>query len=367
MVPNFTPARDLELLTAELPGVGGRCAGGKDFVVEEIPAYLPSGAGEHVYAWIEKRGLNTAQAIDRLARHLGCDKREVGSAGLKDRHAVTRQWLSLPRVDVERLAAYRDDELEVLSVGRHGNKLRTGHLRGNRFQVVLRGIDSATALERAQTIFARLTREGVPNYFGEQRFGREGDNALRAWEALTKGTRLPRDHRLRRLLISSLQSAIFNELLQRRLREGTLLQMLDGDVLQRRESGGLFVSEDREVDQARLEQGELVPTGPLCGPRMTRPREGSAARLLEDELLDGLGVPDPEVFSVFGRLARGGRRPLTILPADARVSLASEGDPALELHFSLPAGCYATVLLRELTKVLDTTTPTPLEEADSED
>ena len=360
MVPNFTPARALELLTTELPGVGGSCAGGADFVVEEIPAYLPSGAGEHVYAWIEKRGLNTAQAIDRLSRYLDCNKREVGSAGLKDRHAVTRQWLSFPRVDAERLAAYRDDELEVLSVERHGNKLRTGHLRGNRFRVLLRGIDATAPLERAQAILERLTREGVPNYFGEQRFGREGDNALRAWEALTTGARLPRDQRLRRLLVSSLQSAIFNELLQRRLREGTLLQMLDGDVLQRRESGGLFVSEDRVVDQARLEQGELVPTGPLCGPRMTRPRAGSAARLLEDEVLGGLGVADPEVFSVFGRLARGGRRPLTILPTDAGVSLATDdGESALELHFSLPAGCYATVLLRELNKASDATAAPP--------
>lgn len=348
--PPFTPFERTQLRCPELPGIGGAVVEPEDFVVEELPAYTPQGSGEHVYVWIEKRELTTPQAIARLARCAGVQNRDVGSAGLKDRHAVTRQWLSFAGPKVDALARYQDEDgrLQVLEVTRHGNKLRTGHLRGNRFTLNLRGVVPG-ARARALPILARLEELGLPNYYGAQRFGRDGDNAERAWRALVGQGKLPRDRQQRRLLVSALQSQLFNEVLDARLRAGETERLLDGDVLAKRESGAQFVSEEASVDQRRLEEGELVITGPICGPRMTRPREGSAARRREDELLRRLGCA-PEDFEVFGRIARGGRRPLLVFPEDLTISQA-EGDdpPSLRISFALPSGSYATVLLRELT------------------
>lgn len=348
---SFTPADATPLLTHDLPGTDGHLGTTEDFVVEEIPAYEPTGEGDHLYAWIEKRELTTPQAIGRLASHLGIPPRDVGSAGLKDRNAITRQWLSFPGRDIEKLESYRDpdEKLRVLRASRHGNKLRTGHLRGNRFTVVLRDTHE-DARRRALAILAHIEKEGLPNYFGVQRFGREGDNADRALLALKGKAKLPRDRRLKRLLISALQAQLFNELLALRVVEGKAPRLIDGDVLQRRDSGGVFISDDVTTDAERMARGEIVITGPICGPRMPRPREGSPARTQEDALLARFDT-DPDAFSRFGRLARGGRRPLLVFPEDLTLrEISNDGEaPALRLSFALPAGSYATVLLREVT------------------
>jgi tRNA pseudouridine13 synthase len=337
------------MLCEDLLGVGGAVVEPEDFVVEELAAYLPQGSGEHVYAWIEKRELTTPQAIGRLARCAGVASRDVGSAGLKDRNAITRQWLSFAQGDAAALSRYADEDgrLRVLEVTRHGNKLRTGHLRGNRFTITLRGV-VPDARSRALSILGRIDEQGLPNYYGAQRFGRDGDNAERAWRALVRQGKLPRDRQQRRLLISALQSQLFNEVLDARLRAGEVTQLLDGDVLAKRDSGGLFVSEDPTVDQQRLDNEELVITGPICGPRMTRPRDGSAAREREDTIFRALGCA-PDDFEVFGRLARGGRRPLLVFPEDVKVANSdAEDQPLLRVSFALPAGSYATILLKEL-------------------
>ncbi|MFO0627613.1 MAG: tRNA pseudouridine(13) synthase TruD [Polyangiales bacterium] len=168
-----------------MPGIGGVLrATVDDFCVDEIPAYEPSGQGEHTYARIEKRGLTTPAAVEALARALGVNPRDVGHAGLKDRHATTTQWLSLPRTDPARVLALALPGIRVLAAARHGNKLRTGHLKGNRFTLRVTGLDDLDeALRRTAPIADVLTREGVPNYYGEQRFGRDGDNFARgsAW------------------------------------------------------------------------------------------------------------------------------------------------------------------------------------------
>src|SRR5262245_26115923 len=172
---------DLPYVTGDLPGTGGVLRSrDEDFVVEEQPAYEPAGQGDHVFVWIEKRGLTTPMAAEGLARALGVAARDIGWAGMKDRRAVTRQWLSLPPpVTPEAALAAAVPGLAVLAARRHPHKLRTGHLRGNRFVLRVAGVgDSATAAARATAVLERLAEPpGAPNWFGEQRFGRDGDNA----------------------------------------------------------------------------------------------------------------------------------------------------------------------------------------------
>ena len=319
------------------------------FVVEEIAAYEPAGAGEHTFLWIEKRGLTTMDAVRRLARLLGVDARDVGYAGLKDRSAVTRQWVSIPRVDPERARLIAEPDLAVLQASRHGNKLRTGHLRGNRFEivVVLAASDEAALRARLESLAAG----GVPNRFGEQRFGAAGDNAA-VGLAILRGERRERDHRLRKLLLSAAQSAVFNRALELRA-AGGLRSVLAGDVLQKVASGGLFITEDVAVDQARVDAGELAITGPMPGGREKEPPPGTPARAVEDQALADVGATR-EDFERAGRDLPGARRPflvpLTLGDPPVQPDPAPVGpeEVALRLRFSLPAGSYATVVIAAL-------------------
>ena len=171
--------RAMQLLTRDLPGTGGlHKATPEDFIVDELPAYSPSGEGSHTFVRVEKRGLTTAEAVARLCRALDVSPRDAGAAGQKDWQALTRQWISLPDVDPARALAATADGVRVLEAARHGNKLRTGHLAGNRFTLTLRGV-AADGLARARVIIDRLVNHGLANYFGPQRFGARGDNAVR--------------------------------------------------------------------------------------------------------------------------------------------------------------------------------------------
>ncbi|HXU64777.1 MAG TPA: tRNA pseudouridine(13) synthase TruD [Polyangia bacterium] len=310
------------------------------FTVEEIPAYLPSGEGTHLFVWIEKRGLTTLDVIARVAGALGVVGRDVGYAGMKDRHALTRQWLSVPSVDPERaLAVPGSPEWTIQQAVRHPHKLRLGHLRGNRFEVRLEGEASEPELGALQAAVARVAAQGLPNQFGAQRFGSGGDNAA-AGLALLRGERRERDRRRRRLLLSALQSAVFNRVLAQRAAAGPLTRLLTGDVLQKTDSGGLFVTTELDVDQPRVDRGEVVPTGPLPGGRETEPPPGTEARALEDEAIAAVGATR-EDFARAGRELPGARRPLIVRAQDLTLHL----DPQPRLTFSLPAGAYATVLV----------------------
>ena len=340
---------DWPLLTPDLPGTAGALEAPEDFEVEEIPAYLPAGSGEHCMALLEKRGFTTPQAVQRICQALDLPRDGAGYAGLKDKFGVTRQWVSFFHGRPSDLLRFEEPGLRILEAGLHQNKIHTGHLRGNRFRVTLHGTDQG-ALPRAERIVARLLEEGMPNYYGEQRFGRQGDNAASGLRLLRGEMPPPRDRMQRRLLVSALQSLLFNEVLARRLApEGVgLRRLLGGEVLQRTDSSGLFVSEDRETDGARLVRGEVVVTGPICGPRMPLPLESSPARELEEGVFAGHGV-SPQSFAALGRLARGGRRPLSVRLVGTAVE-ALPGSCGLVLRFTLPPGAYATVLLREVTK-----------------
>jgi tRNA pseudouridine13 synthase len=314
------------------------------FVVEEIPAYLPAGEGEHAYLWIEKQDLTTFEAVNRLARVLGLDSRDIGYAGMKDRRATTRQWLSVLGVDEARAREATITGLRVLEVGRHMNKLRVGHLHGNRFETVL--VDLAAGEVEALTVsLQQLAQNGVPNRYGHQRFGSTGDN-LAAGLALLRGKRRELDRRRRLLLLSAVQSAVFNRVLERRMAEGGLLAVREGDVLEKVASGGQFVCTDVAAEQVRVDRGEVVPTGPLPGSHVRAPAPGTAARALEDSVLADLGIAPGELERV-GRILPGARRAVVVKVTLGEPAATREQD-RLRLRFSLPAGSYATVLLEAL-------------------
>jgi tRNA pseudouridine13 synthase len=313
------------------------------FLVEELPAYLPSGEGPHTFLWIEKQGLTTVEAVKRLARALGVSDRDVGYAGMKDRHATTRQWVSVPGVDPAAALAAEVAGCRVLEARRHGNKLRTGHLRGNRFEVVLTEVGAEGALLSERLV--ALGRDGLPNTYGSQRFGAAGDN-VRAGLELLRGERRERDFRRRKLLLSAVQSEVFNRALARRAASGGLLQVRAGDVLQKTGSGGLFITEDPARDQPRVDAGEVVPTGPMPGSREVEPPEGSEAWLLESAALAEVGVTRAELAAV-GRDLPGARRPVMVKVTLGEPPATAE-DGRLRLRFALPAGSYATVVLQAL-------------------
>lgn len=337
----------LPLVTADLPGSGGALrASPEDFRVDEVPAYLPSGAGPHLYLRVEKRGRTTRDVLRALAGALGVPERDAGYAGLKDKDAVTTQWLSFPVAKDPDPAALAGPGLAVLEVSRHANKLRPGHVRANRFVLAVRG----GALEPARACAAALAARGLPNFFGPQRFGADGRNAA-VGRALLRGERTPetgravRDRFLRRLSISAYQSDLFNRWLAARLADGLFATALEGDVLKKLDTGGLFTCEDPAADTARVARFEVSPAGPMFGHKL-RAAAGEALareeRLLADE---GITLAD---FARGGGEAEGTRRAAR-LRIEVAVAPLEAGD-GYRAELELPKGSYATVVMRELMK-----------------
>lgn len=319
-----------------------------DFIVEEIPAYSPSGEGDHLYLWIEKRDISADYLTGHLARSLRVKRDDIGMAGLKDRRAITRQWVSVPGSAEANIDAVNTDAIRVLETSRHTNKLKTGHLKGNRFEIVLRDTPPEQ-FKIAQDLVDLIAVRGVPNYFGEQRFGIDGET-LSLGIRLLKGEADPRDipgHRrkfLLRLAASAVQSSFFNAILAQRLLEGWLHQVQVGDVMQVCASGGPFVVEDATREQTRFDSHETVITGPIFGPKMKAP-SGRPAEL-EQRILDAAGFTH-EIFRAHSKLTPGTRRPLLLWPGDLKVEKHPLG---LKLNFELPSGSYATVVLNEFLK-----------------
>ncbi|HTL50971.1 MAG TPA: tRNA pseudouridine(13) synthase TruD, partial [Planctomycetota bacterium] len=352
-----------------------------DFIVEERPAYAPSGAGTHQYLWIEKRGIDTNQAIRLLADYLRRPVRDFGVAGLKDKHAVARQHITIEHVPAERFAAFQDDRLKILSVTLHGNKLKIGHLKGNRFSITVRDltIPAADACARAEAIFAQLRKSGLPNFYGPQRFGREGANVARAYQALTgnvlPGTLAPRwggsadtsqlsplrrGSHLDTFLLNSLQSALFNAVAAERLAAGTVTRLIPGDLAFLHRNGAVFAVPDTAAvarEQPRAEAGvdgapfEISPSGPMFGRRMTAPTADALA--IEQAVLRAWNISDDHLNSSAMREAPGARRPLRVPLENAAVEAVAGNEDAYRVSFDLPAGSYATVVLNELIKTGD--------------
>ncbi len=357
----FAPLHPLPRLTADLPGCGGRLRVELiDFQVEEIPLYLPSGQGDHLYLWIEKVDVAAESLRRHVARAMGVSNRDIGMAGLKDRRAVTRQWLSVPRSAEDRLGRVDTDRIRVLEAIPHRNKLRTGHLAGNRFVLRLRDV-VPDARARAEAKIAVLQANGVPNFFGSQRMGHGGSTLAAGW-ALTQGaqqmTRVQTpdgtthvlhlgDRSLRRLAASALQGEVFNRTLAERMARGWFNRVLPGDVCQKPDTGGTFTTDDPAREQARLERREVVITAPMWGPKMIRPN--SEAAELEHNVLAAMGLTEAQ-FAVLGSLAEGTRRPIAIHPSEVTVAdeVDEQGVPSLVLSFILPAGSFATVFVHEI-------------------
>lgn len=326
----------------------------EDFVVEEIPAYEPSGTGSHVYVRFRKRDLTTDAAVRAIARAVSVDPRNAGIAGMKDKRAVTTQTISLepargqsPDELAERVRALALPGIEILDVRRHGNKLKTGHLRGNRFVIRVRGLSADEAREVARRA-EEIARTGVPNAFGEQRFGKDADNATRALAILSGKEPEPRDKRLLRLLWSALQSDVFNAVLEERVRRGTWATPIAGDVLKKTDTGGLFVCTDEQEDRARAERGEVSPTGPLVGPKMPR-AEGEPGGLETAIARERLG--DSYDAAMSGALGEGTRRAFRLLVSDCKVAVepsyntVADAETGCRLEFVLPRGAFATTVL----------------------
>ncbi len=320
----------------------------EDFRVDEIDTFEPSGSGEHLLLAIEKRGMTTMHALRRIAQWAGVAESAIGYAGLKDRHAVTRQRFTvwIPKKISPDVTALQADDFKVLSADWHARKLPRGALTGNRFVLMLRGVEGERdAIEaRLQMIAAR----GVPNYFGEQRFGRGGDNVSQAL-AMFAGKRVRRDERS--LLLSAARSQIFNAVLDQRVQRNDWDQGIEGDVFMLDGSHSVFGPvEVDETIATRLASFDIHPTGPMWGRGELRPQ--AAIRVLESyiaqtyaELCDGLEKAGMK------QERRGLRLKVSAL------AWTWQAEDVLSLSFQLPAGSYATTVLRELGDVEDVQRP----------
>jgi len=329
----------------DLPAVEGAVGPEpEDFQVDEVPLYAASGKGEHQYLQVRKRLLTTPELVRRIGRACGVNERDIGYAGLKDKHALTTQWLSLLSKTAISPSLELGPGVEILAVTRHDNKLRTGHLLGNRFTLTLLGV-AEDALQRATTIATRLRDDGLPNYFGAQRFGRDGRNVGDALAFLARGGR-SRNRFEQKLLPSVLQSELFNRYLSARLALGRH-QLIAGEVVRLEGAGAMFRVDDVEREQPRLTARDLHLTGPMVGPKM-RPAAAEALAL-EQQLCRELGLNE-QALEALGRHAPGTRRDLFAPLGDLSVeAVTGRGAPALRLAFTLPAGGYATEVIRQLT------------------
>lgn len=392
-------------LSSDIPGIGGVIKQSPgDFLVEEIPAYEPCGAGEHLYLLVEKRGITTLEAIRRLARRLRVAERDVGYAGMKDAVGVTRQYLSFQRVAPGDAEGVELDGLRVLAVRRHANKLKPGHLKGNRFEIVVRGV-APSAAEIVPLTLAVLKRRGVPNYFGLQRYGSQGNSHLigaammrgewkaavdrligspdavrdDAWRAaisayhagdIAAALHLMPGHcqgerdllqrlktrpgayerafasihpRLRKLYLSAWQSALFDLVVAHRI--ARLDEVMAGDLAWKHLNGACFLVEDAALEAPRAAAFEISATGPMFGAKMKQPAGLPLA--IEREILENEKIAPDAMDPGTWQGMEGERRPLRV-PLIAPAYRLEDND--LLLGFELPRGSYATSVVRELTK-----------------
>ena len=383
----------------------------EDFRVEEIPLYPYSGNGPHTIIQLEKKGLGTLEAIAMMADFLKIPRYRFGYAGMKDAQAITTQWISIEDIEPEALDRMKIPGVRILAVTRHDNILKLGHLKGNRFNIRLRqlNIPLDQALIQSQKISGILTDKGFPNYFGPQRFGNRLDSHLlghalvqndlvefadlmlgrpndfdkgkiaearsmyeegnysrarKLWPYPYADQRKSlhllsrnggRKHKivflikneLKNLYVSAWQSYIFNQVLSARI--STLDTILEGDMAYCHVSGSVFRVEDISAEQARCDAREISPTGPLVGSRLSLLT--GAAGEIENHILEENQVNESSNQALKKYYARSSRRSLVTIPHDLKCHGGNDksGD-FIHLEFVLPAGCYATSLLREIMK-----------------
>lgn len=334
--------KELPLVTGSLAGIGGRIKGeAAHFVVEEIPLYAASGEGEHVYVRHRRADRTTRDLVLALGRAFAIDPRDIGYAGLKDKRAIATQTFSLQlhKAELAEVARRIEGDVggEVLEIQRHGNKLRRGHLIGNRFVITVEAT-IAGAHERALAIAAEIRERGLPNFFGPQRYGEDGRNAERGRALLAK----PKRGWLAELHLSAWQSALFDRWLADRMARGDFERVLAGDVAKKLDNGALFDVVDAALENERVLRREITHSGPMFGSKMRAasgvPGEIEAALLANEEI---------SLSMLAKARLEGTRRAGRIFVDDIEVESVDVG---LRLSFALPKGSYATNVLREFMK-----------------
>lgn len=322
-----------------------------DFKVYEKLPFLPCGEGEHLFIHVKKTGANTLFVARELAKYFQVKEQLVSYAGLKDRFAVTEQWFGIhvPGKQEYCLDDLNIEGVEVLSYKRHNKKLRTGALLGNKFEITLREVTSIKALtERWQ----QIVEQGVPNYFGEQRFGIEGGNMERAL-SLFSGQKV-KDKKKRGIYLSAARSHVFNSVVNERIKQSDFDNVVVGDVLMLAGTQSVFKVEelDNTIKQ-RLIEKDVDITAPMwgAGELMTT----GEPRLLEESIAENnqefcQGLPR------FGLKQERRRIRINVSDTDLELLAENEGNSSVRVSFFLPAGCYATTILRELLNYQDMTT-----------
>ena len=327
----------------------------RDFLVEEIPLYEFSGEGEHLILKVRKKNLTTWEMIDTLSSHLGLPKKEIGYAGLKDKHAITFQYISMPKRLESKLDSFSHENIKILQKQYHNNKIRVGHLKGNKFWMRFKKVLD-TQKTKIESVLEWIEQNGMPNYFGVQRFGITGKNYLEGKDIVDGKLRL-RDRKKREFLVSSYQSFLFNNWLASRINLSTLIntfsqkevenilnlpkdslanikeqknyfKLLEGDLFMHYPYGRVFY-EEVEVASKRFLEKDISPTGLIAGKKVKKAT--GVAEILEKEY-------------DYNIKENGSRRYAWIFPEITKKSYNPQ-NAWYELEFYLPKGSYATVLV----------------------
>lgn len=312
----------------------------QDFEVEEVLGFKLTGVGEHLYLLVEKSDMNTQDLVKYLSSRLMIHPKHISYAGLKDKQAVTRQWISVKTAENVDIRGLKSSKVSVLEAHRHPGKLKRGAHQANRFKIIVRNISSAQNIEQA---LIRIQQQGVPNYFGEQRFGRAGKNIDKA-RALFAG-KISVDRQLRGLYLSAARSFLFNEVLSERVKQNSWATGMSGEILMLDGSNSFFkTSELDDQLHARLAEFDIHPSAPLWG-RGTLCSSQEAC-----ELESGILAKHPDLtrgLEAFG--LRQQRRSTRLIPINLEYTWLDEVN--LELRFQLVKGAYATSVLRELVQL----------------
>jgi len=333
----------------------------RDFVVKEIPLYEFSGEGEHLVLFVRKKNISTLELVSILAKYLGIQNKEIGYAGLKDKHAMTKQYMSIHKKHEEALENFEHPDVKIVSKTYHNNKIKIGHLKGNRFYIKVKKVNPTSAVKIDEAL-KKISDFGMPNFFGYQRFGTEGDNHIEG-EKIAKGEKKERNPKIRKLLISAYQSHLFNLWLSRRLEINTLVKnftaqelesilnmpndevaklksqthpfkMISGDIMEHYPHGRLFDFDGSQDDVNRFLERNISVTGLLCGSKVKV--SSGVAGTIEKDFNDEIN-------------ADGARRYAWVYPTEIEGRF-NQIEAQYEMNFTLPKGSYATVLIEEIAK-----------------
>lgn len=360
---------DLPYITKEFEGIGGKIKKKPEhFIVEEVPLYSPSGIQsknnppEHLYINFTKQNLNTKDVQKEISKIFNVKKMNIGIAGLKDKNVISKQTMSVSiRKPEERKEKIVEERLKQLSNKEgikvnwydwHTNKLRKGHILGNKFRIIISELpnedyEKDKLLKKTNDIVREMVSKGVPNYFGEQRFGTKNDSGESS--NLNRSIKFIKGEKkftgwIKNFLISVYQSYLLNQYLAKRVNEGKFDKLLVGDIAKKHSTGGLFevLKENLEREQERYKKGEISFTAPLYGKKMWFPPENSEAEIFEKKIFD------EESFCKIEEIPSDGTRRLgRVFPESVNVKKHEEG---IELEFFLFKGSFATTILREIMK-----------------